>query len=108
MRSPRICAVCGQVARFITGMGVGGLGIVSWVSALPHVDAIPPMRHAAYITCSQSPSPAQVLASESWGKSYRNAIGCIMHTPFALGLALFAGPLTQPPRSLGPASCVQP
>jgi OCT family organic cation transporter-like MFS transporter 4/5 len=49
------------LARFVTGIGVGGFGIVSWV-----------------------------LASEFWGGSYRNAIACIGHTPYAVGLALFS------------------
>ena len=54
-----LCNSCRH--RFITGIGVGGYGIVSWV-----------------------------LASEFWGGSYRNAIACIGHTPYAVGLALFS------------------
>jgi len=49
------------LARAITGMGVGGFGIVGWV-----------------------------LASEFWANGHRNAIACIAHTPYAVGLALFA------------------
>jgi len=47
-------------ARALTGCGVGGLGIVTWV-----------------------------LSSEFWGGGYRNALACLGHIPYCIGLALY-------------------